>query len=149
MPLANKDIVRRLYREVWNEQKLEVADQLIAPSHGLSDPTVTGASTGPEAYKQQVRRFITAFPDLCFTVEDAINEKEKLVAAWTVTGTHEGEFMGVAPTHKKIFVNGITIHQICDGKILESQTMWDALALFQQIGVSLPLKDGKVSAALR
>lgn len=138
MPASNGEIVRRLYAEVWNQRKFDVADLLIAPSHALTDPTVSGSAVGPEAYKRQVRNFISAFSDLKFTVEDAISEREKLVAAWTVTGTHDGEFLGIAASGRKIFVNGITIHQIRNGKILDSLAIWDALALFQQIGAPLP-----------
>ncbi len=68
MTLPNKTIVRRLYQEVWNERKLDVADELISPSHALVDANASGAQTGPEAYKAQVMRLVSAFPDLKFRV---------------------------------------------------------------------------------
>jgi len=140
MPISNKDVVLRLYREVWNERKIELVDQLISKSHALNDPSVSGAAVGPEAYKRQVKRFLAAFPDLRFDVEETINEKDKLVAAWTISGTHQGEFYGVAATGKRVSVNGITINQIANGKIIESTVVWDGLGLLQQLGVPLPVK---------
>jgi steroid delta-isomerase-like uncharacterized protein len=142
MALSNKDVVLRLYRQAWNERKLELIDQLIADTHALNDPTISGAAVGPQVYKRQIERFLHAFPDLQFVVEETINEHDKLVAVWTATGTHQGEFYGLAPTHKKGSISGITIHQIAGGKIIESTVIWDGLGLLQQLGVSLPLKPG-------
>ncbi len=140
MSLSPKEVVRRLYKEFWNERKLEVADQLVSQSHALTSPHILGPTVGPAAYKKQIREFVTGFPDLRFTVEDTICEKDKIAAYWTLSGTHKGEFLGVAPTNKKVSITGITIHQIVDGKILDSQAMWDAISLFQQLGVALPFK---------
>jgi steroid delta-isomerase-like uncharacterized protein len=132
--LPNKTVVRRLYQEVWNERKLDVADELISPSHALVDPNASGAQTGPEAYKAQVMRLVSAFPDLKFRVQDMICDKDKVVAAWTISGTHKGEYNGITATNKKVLVEGITIHQISDGKILDSLVSWDLLGLLKKIG---------------
>ena len=134
MSWENKIVVRRLYEEVWNKRKLEVVDEVISPSHALHDPNVSGSQMGPEAYRQQVIRFTTAFPDLRFAIEDIVCEEDKLVVSWTISGTHKGEFMGIAPTDKKISVDGITINHIGHGKILDSNISWDALGLMRQLG---------------
>ena len=136
MAISNKDVVRRLYKEVWNERKLDVADEVISKSHALNDPTFTGSAVGPAAYKTQVRRFLAALPDLRFSVEEYICEKDKVVASWTITGTHKGEVLGIAPTNKKVSVAGITIHHLAGGKILDSQAIWDVQSVMVQLGVS-------------
>ena len=138
--ISNKDVVRRLYKEVWNDRKLHVADEIFSKSHALNDPTFTGSAVGPAAYKTQVQRFVAAFPDLKFSVEEYICEKDKVVAAWTISGTHKGEVFGIAPTNRKISVPGITIHQLSNGKILDSQAMWDALGVMVQLGHSQSAK---------
>jgi steroid delta-isomerase-like uncharacterized protein len=140
MSVSPKEVIRRLYMEGWNERKLEVIDQLVSQSHALSSPDVSGPTTGPATYKNEIATFLAGFPDLRFTVEETICEKDRIAASWTLTGTHKGEFFGIAPTNKKISVAGITIHQIVDGKILDSQAIWDAIGLFQQLGVELPIK---------
>jgi steroid delta-isomerase-like uncharacterized protein len=149
MSVSNKDVIRRLYQEVWNDQKLEVADQVISKTHALNEPTVVGAAVGPENYKRQAKRFITAFPDLRFTVDELLAEKDKVVAAWTLSATHKGEFLGLAPTGKRISVSGITIHHVADGKILDSYAIWDALTLLPQMDVVLPVRFEKWSASAR
>ena len=148
MSISNKDVVRRLYKEVWNERKLQVTEEVISKSHALNDPTFTGSAVGPAAYRTQVQRFVAAFPDLRFSVEEYICEKDKVVAAWTITGTHKGEVFGIAPTHKKVSVPGITIHQLAGGKTLDSQAMWDAHGLMVQLGVAHPAKmEARVATA--
>jgi steroid delta-isomerase-like uncharacterized protein len=146
---AHKDIFRRIYQDVWNDRKFELVEQVIAKSHALGDPTLTGSAIGPEAYRLQVERFVAGFPDLRFTVDDTVSEKDKMVVSWTITGTHKGEFLGLAPTNKKVSVSGITIHEIFNGKILESVAIWDALGLFQQLGLSLSAKAEKRAASSR
>jgi steroid delta-isomerase-like uncharacterized protein len=134
MPSDNKATVRQLYEEVWNKRRLELVDDIIAASHALHDPNATGSAIGPEAYKRQVARFVAAFPDLHLKMEDIVEEKDKVAVAWTVTGTHKGELMGIPATNKKIFVSGITIAHFANGKIMDSYISWDTLGLLQQIG---------------
>ncbi len=140
MAVTNKDVVRRLYREVWNERKLHVIDELLSRSHALLDPMIDSASVGPAAYREQVQRLTGAFPDLRFNVDEYICERDKVVAVWTITGTHKGPAFGIAPTNKRVTVPGISIHQLSEGKILDSQAQWDALGVMVQLGVSRPTK---------
>ena len=139
MSISPREVIRRLYKEFWNERKLEVIDQLVSQSHALLSPAMSGPTVGPAAYKKELATFVAGFPDSRM-VEETICEKDKIVASWTLTGTHKGEFFGIAPTNKRVSMMGITIHQIGDGKILYSQAVWDAISLFQQLGVELPMK---------
>jgi steroid delta-isomerase-like uncharacterized protein len=147
MPADNKSTVRRLYEEVWNNRRLEVADQIISPSHALHDNHQSDSDIGPEAYKRNVRRFVAAFPDLRFTVEDMIAENDKVVACWSISGTHKGEYRGIPATSKKVSFEGITINHVADGKIIDSFANWDALGLMQQLGVVPRLGQPKGASA--
>ncbi len=137
---AHKEIFKKLYQDVWNERKFEVIKEVISESHALGDPTISGAAVGPEAYRKQVDRFLAAFPDLRFMIDDTVSEKDKMVLAWRITGTHKGEFLGVPATGKKLTITGITINEISEGKILESAVIWDALGLLQEMGAEMPVK---------
>jgi steroid delta-isomerase-like uncharacterized protein len=147
MSAENKAIVRRLYEEVWNKRKLEVVKELISPSHALQGPNIFGSSMGPEAYKRQVLHFLEGYPDLHWTIEDTIAEKDKVVACWTMSGTHEGDFMGVPATNKKVSVDGMTIHHIVGGKIMDSNINWDALGMMQQLGAVPAMGQAKDASA--
>jgi steroid delta-isomerase-like uncharacterized protein len=134
MTPINKNVVRRLYEEVWNKRKPELITEVIASSHALHHPYSTGSAIGPEAYQQHYLTLVTGFPDLRLGIEDIITEGDKVVVSWTLTGTHKGEFMGVGPTNKKVSVDGITINHIGNGKIMDSYVSYDTLGLLRQIG---------------
>jgi len=144
---AYKLLFGRLYNSVWNERRLEYIEQVIAETHALGDPTVSGRGVGPAAYRRQVERFLNGLPDLKFIVDETISEGDKLVVYWTITGTHRGEFLGVPPTNKMVSITGITINQIANGKILESTVVWDGLGLMKQFGIELPIQYEMLVAA--
>ncbi|HKW64783.1 MAG TPA: ester cyclase [Candidatus Acidoferrum sp.] len=136
MPADNKSIVRRMYEEVWNKRNLEAAKELIAPSHAVQLFDAADSGIGPQAYVQNVVQFVRAFPDLKFTILDMVAENEKVVAFWNISGTHKGEFRGIAPTSKKVSVDGITMIQLEDGKIMDSYVSMDMWSMMQQLGAA-------------
>lgn len=135
MSPESQAVVRRLYEELWNNRRLEVANEVISPSHALHDPHLIGSAVGPDAYKRVCTQYIAAFPDLRFTVEDYICEEGKVVARWVISGTHKREFLGIPATNKKIFVEGVTIHQVANGKIIDSYLSLDYFGLLEQLGM--------------
>jgi steroid delta-isomerase-like uncharacterized protein len=148
MTADNNSIVRKLYEEVWNKRKLEVLNELVSPSHALHGPNFSGSSIGPEAYKRQVALFVAGFPDLRWSIEDTIAEKDKVVVVWNFIGTHKGEYMGVPATHKKVSIDGITIHEFANGRIMDSYANWDTWGLMQQLGM-IPAHGKPQSASAR
>lgn len=149
MAFNNKEIVRRLYKEVWNERRFQVAKELLSSTHALVDPIFTGSSVGPPAYLGQAHRLIDAFPDLRFHIDELLCEKDKVVVSWVASGTHRGELMGFPATNRKISITGITIHQLADGKILDSHAVWDAYCLYHQIGAVTMAKPEAHAASSR
>ena len=134
MPMENRALVRRLYEEVWNKRRLELLDELISPSHALQAPNVSGSEVGPQAYRRQVLALLKGFPDLQMTIEDIFGEDEKIVVEWTLSGTHDGKILGIPATHKKVSVDGVTIHHVANGKVIDSSANWNALSLMKQLG---------------
>jgi steroid delta-isomerase-like uncharacterized protein len=126
MSASNKVVARRIVEEIWNNRHLQLADELVAPSF---------MGGGPEAYKQAVHVYLTAFPDLHCEIQDMMAEDDKVVTRWRFTATHEGDLLGIAATWKRISVNGVTISRIRDGKVLEEWVSWDMLSLMRQLGV--------------
>jgi steroid delta-isomerase-like uncharacterized protein len=145
MLLDNKATVRRFYEEVWNKRRLNVVDQLLSPSHALNDPILSGSQIGPQLYKRRVAEFTASFPDLRFTIEDMIAEKGKVVVSWIFSGTHQDDFMSIPASGRRVSVEGITIHYVTQGKILDSFARWDALGLMRQLGDVSPLRQSIVA----
>jgi steroid delta-isomerase-like uncharacterized protein len=79
-----------------------------------------------------------AFPDFKSTIHSVIAENDDVVVHWTVQGTHEGRFLGLAPTHRPMKVSGTSIFLIRDGKIIEKWAEWNLLLLLEQLGVAIP-----------
>lgn len=143
----HKELFGRLYHSIWNERRLEFIEKVIAPTHALGDPTVSGGGVGPKAYRRQVERFLTGLPDLEFGVDDTLSDGDKFVVVWTITGTHKGDFLGVPATNKKVSFSGITINQVADGKVIESTVIWDGLGLLEQFGIRLPVRYEMLAAS--
>ncbi|MEM2901024.1 MAG: ester cyclase, partial [Thermoplasmata archaeon] len=76
---------------------------------------------------------LKGFPDLRFELKDTISDEKGVAVEWTLVGTHEGLFMGVQPTNKKIEVKGTTIFRISDHKIISAAEYWNPSLLFNQI----------------
>jgi steroid delta-isomerase-like uncharacterized protein len=131
----NKELVRRIYDELWNERKLEVAEELIAQDAVNYDTGLLPHPFGPEEMKGTVRMVTAGFPDNRHEVEEMIAEDDKVVVRCTLTGTHEGEFMGIPPTGRSIEVTEIHVYRLEDGKAVEHRVGRDDLGAMRQLGV--------------
>ena len=133
----NKALNRRFVEEVINQGNIEAIDELIDP--GVVDHAAPpGVPTGREGAKQFFAIVRSAFPDLHHTIEDMIAEGDKVVMRSTWSGTHQGEFMGIPATGRRVRVSAIDISRVADGRIVEHWEQSDALGLMQQLGVIPP-----------
>ena len=141
-PLTNDLMVmaQRSIEEAWNKGDLSVADELFAADVVHTGPPSTGAVTnGIEEQKQFITAVRTAFPDVKFTIDRGMLARaNRVTVQWTFSGTHQGEFMGVAATGKKVTNSGISILTFAKGKIVDTYAMWDPLNLWRQLGVAPP-----------
>jgi steroid delta-isomerase-like uncharacterized protein len=131
---VNKEIVRRLGVEPW-EGNTGVIDELVATDYVGHDPSQPEDQRGPEAIREFIATYLTAFPDGRITIDEQLAEGELVATRWTGRGTQEGELMGIPPTGKKVTVAGITISRVKNGKVAEEWTNWDTLGMLQQLGV--------------
>ena len=127
---ANKAIILSLY-EADNKKDLTILDEVISPR--FFDPTFK--LQGPEDYKQFETAFFKGFPDWIETIEDIIAEENKVWVRFTGTGTHRGEWRGLAPTGKKVTFRGVQIWRIVDGKVVSKDSILDLLDALRQLGV--------------
>jgi steroid delta-isomerase-like uncharacterized protein len=141
---ANKAVSRRLMEEVWGQGNVDVLDEIMTEDvvdHGAADP-----SGGRDAIKQAVTMIRRAFPDLHPVEIDFIAEGDKVVRRWTIAGTHEGDFLGLAPTGRPVRVTGINVDRIVDGQIVEYWHNFDMLGWLEQLGVAVPIELGSSSS---
>jgi steroid delta-isomerase-like uncharacterized protein len=141
--MENKEIARRFMEECWNKGDQAAMRELIADHCRYHDP----AFPGVENIAQHIAACRMGFPDLHFTTEDMIAERNEVVVHWTARGTHKGPFLGMQPTNGKCNVSGTSISRIEGGKITEHWADWNLMSLMQQLGLSAaPKAEEKVSA---
>ena len=133
----NKALVRRFTEEVFGKRNPAAIDEFLADDFVLH-AAPPGVTPDREGYKQWINTVFAAFPDLQSTTEDKIAEGDKVVLRVTNHYTHKGEYMGIAPTGKRVTVTAIIIQRIEGGKIVEMWHEMDALGLMQQLGVFPP-----------
>jgi predicted ester cyclase len=94
-----------------------------------------GQGPGRAGLKYAIGMLLRAFPDMKWTTDEQIAEGDKVVSRFSWTGTHQGEFLGIPPTQRKVTVWGVVIDVIRDCRFAESRLIMDTMSLMQQLGV--------------
>jgi steroid delta-isomerase-like uncharacterized protein len=132
----NKEIARRFYDECWNQGKVDRVDQYVAKDCRYHDPVFPALAPGVDSLKRHITMCRNAFPDLRFTLDDIIAERDEVVVHWTANGTQEGQFVGIAATRKTATVGGTSIYRIKNQRMVEQFVDWNLLTLLEQLGVA-------------
>jgi predicted ester cyclase len=139
MSQPTPEIVRRFYGEVMGDGQISALDELATVDYIEHDP-LPGQGEGLAGLKTRtsmLRDGLAAH----FTVEDVIEQGDKLVVRWTNSGKHVGDFFGIPPTGKSFSIAGIDIYRLQDGKLAEHWHVVDQLSLLQQLGL-IPVPEG-------
>ena len=146
---TNKALARRIWEEVFNQRKLDVADELIA-SQAVNHEAGPGApSRGPASLKAAVTWLSAAFPDMHMAIDDLLAEDDRVVVHTTMSGTHQGAFMGIPPTGRRFAQRQVHLLRIKDGKAVEHWAVRDDLGFLQQLGVGPLPSEAPLTASHR
>jgi predicted ester cyclase len=129
---ANIATFRRAIDEGWNNGNLAAIDELFAPDFVEHQ---AGIAPGREGVKGSIRALRTAFSDLRLEVEDAVAEGDTVWFRLHGAGTHDGPFMGMPATGRRIDVTVIDIARVVDGRLIEHWGVADRFTVAQQIGL--------------
>lgn len=134
----NEQLVVRVAEEVWNEGNLDVVDEFMTEESVAHLPGLDPIH-GPEAYKEQVQRYHTAFPDFHVEITDLFGDDDHVVVQYKMTGTHDGPLEGgtvaIPPTGKAVEVDGIVVVHFEDGHPVEEYNRSDSLTMLEQLGL--------------
>ncbi len=122
------------FGEAINSGNLEKLRDLVSQDVKDHDPA-PNQGPGPQGYIDFFSTMRNAFPDMKVDVETLVAAEDKVSFAYTLTGTHNGDFMGVPATNKKIKARGMQISRFRDGKMVERWGSSDELGILKQIGV--------------
>jgi predicted ester cyclase len=108
--------------------------------HGYSSRIRPGVA----GLRQHYTALLKGFPDLRVEVDDIIAEGEKVAHRFTFSGTHRGEFLGIAPTGKSVSAGGIQMNLFSGGKCIEVWSVHDTFRFLSEIGAVPQLRDRRV-----
>jgi steroid delta-isomerase-like uncharacterized protein len=145
MSKRNVELAHRWFEEVWNNRRLEVIDEMASRDALGEGQLHHGAPINIEQFREFARELQQAFPQLHLKIEDTIAADDRVVIRWHTEMVHEGAFMGVAATGRKVSLTGITILRFAEGKIVQGWDNWDQLGLLAQIG-AIPERFAPVAA---
>lgn len=134
-PEENETLVNRYWSEVWTAGGDAATAELLA-SDELHHWGIGGDTTGTDAFNERLRLFLTAFPDIAFTVDLVVAEDDLAASLWTATGTHSAEWQGIPATGVEVTWSGVNIFRFECGKIAESWGEADHISLRQQLGAT-------------
>jgi len=129
---ANLETAERWTTEVWNNQDLDVLDEIASEDiihHGAAFPDVSGT----DALKDSLTRQFEAFPDLTLNIDDAFADENVAVVRWSGTATQGGEFLGELGSGASVNLTGVNIYRLDCGQIVESWSEMNTLDVLYQI----------------
>ena len=129
----NLAIARRFLLDAFSGGNLDLLDDLLAPSY-IDHNAPPGLPPGPAGIKLLLGGFRQAFPDVRFTIDTALADNAQVAVCYTVQGTHQGAFLGLAPTGRAVTFTGISVYRIAGDQMQEAWVCYDTFGLLQQLG---------------
>ncbi len=130
---GNKELVLRMYSEFDRGTLPEFGHSISAD---FAAHVMGNMSMDWEGFLDFGSQFLSAFPDGRHVFDQVLVDGDHVVTVGRYLGTHEGELMGVAPTHRKISLAVIHLDRVVDGRIVEHRGIANAMDLMAQLGVS-------------
>lgn len=130
---AAKAVVRRNTEEVQGKGRFDVFEELFADDFvdHTPQPNMTPDKAGVRKLYGYIRH---AFPDFHPKIHWQLADGDRVITYKTYYGTHEGDFLGIAPTHRKIHFETVDVMRVRDGKITEHWGVGNLFSLMQQLG---------------
>ncbi len=128
MSEANKEVVRRVYYELFNNDRFELIPELYCEDCVARDPANTQTLNGHDTLLELLRAYRTALPNHQYEVLDLVAEGDKVCIRWMVD----------VDTERDLEVEGLSIVRFRDGRICEIWQHWDNLGLLKKLGAVDP-----------
>jgi predicted ester cyclase len=127
-------LVRELHR-IWNQGDIDAIPSVYSKEFIGHWPKGwrTGDSHGHAGIRTAIARIRTAFPDWNEEILDLIVSRDRVVSRYLSTGTHHGDFAGIAPTGRCVKFEEISIYRVTDDRIIEQWCLSDDLLCSNQL----------------
>lgn len=126
-------VVREAFLETMGEGEVDAVAEYFADT--VEYYRSSGELAGRSDLESDIAMFHAAFPDLEGDIQRIMSGDDKVSFLYKLTGTHEGEFEGIPPTHQEMDAKGAAIARVEDGEITEYRIVFDNLGMLEQLGV--------------
>jgi len=135
--MTEKDNLQLAHKAIAaiNAHDIDSYLQQIDDSYIGESETLPGPVHGREGARKMLQTLFQGFPDLRYEVEQILASGDHIIVRSLLTGTHKGEFAGVAPTNKKASWRACTVVELRNGKAIRSRVYADNVSLLRQLGV--------------
>jgi predicted ester cyclase len=132
----NKALIRRYMQAIDDNQTSDwsILDDYLAEDFVAHNPQIPGTGLDRQAWKEAAEIFRTATPGV-HEIKMQVAEGDLVVSYIAARGVHRGEILGIPATNKEVETEGIAIHRVRDGKIVEYWSVVDVARVLQQMGV--------------
>ena len=130
------DVARQWY-EAFNTKDPTIIDKIV-DRDWVDIPSPPGTPPGPQGLRDLFTQLTTAFPDLHLTIEDVLQDGDKVVVRSTITGTHRGTLFGMPAKGRRLSIQAVDIHEIRNGKIVRTWHTEDWMTGLRQLGITGP-----------
>lgn len=127
----------RLMREAFaslQRHDLDACTALMTPDFVINIAGMPAARRGIPAWRRHARTMLTAFPDVRLSLHDVVAAGDRVAVRMTLSGTHQGEFMGIRATGRRVEYESSEIYRIEGGLIAEEWICSDMMTLLSQLG---------------
>ena len=138
--MTNKEIVTCFYEVIVSQNLLHELDEYISESCVLN----TGGCIFPLGIKGMEQHLLDVrktYPDYTMKIIRQFADGGYVVSEFTMEGTHEGEWIGMKPSHKRLTFSGVNIDKVEDGKIMEHGGAVNTFETLYEAGL-IKSKDG-------
>ncbi|MGW4529114.1 ester cyclase [Amycolatopsis sp. NPDC004378] len=122
--------------ELINAGETDAGVLMMFAEDAIDHDPAPGQAKGRDGFRDFFRTLFSAFPDAHLEPATLVADEDLVCLAYTLTGTHRGEFQGVAATGRKIKVRGVQIGRFENGQIVERWGSTDELGILRQLGAA-------------
>ena len=138
----NKALILKWYEEL-DKANIDACMEMFSPDFLWYAPSNSPTPMSKKKSQEYMIEGSKAFPKMIHKIEEIMTAGDKVIARTVDYLTHEGEYLGIPATGKKIEFSVIIIFQVKDGKIVEIREEVDLLGAFQQVGMEPKPKEGE------
>jgi predicted ester cyclase len=141
----NKELVRRLIEEGFNQGNLDAVDEIVSPDVVTHNPIILDAPSGSDSIRGGIELIHNAFSDINVEIHEILAEGDRVATFLQMSGTNTGDYRRGGATNKSLSFRAFFIWRVADGKLVESWGLADRFDALQQLGI-IPSDDelGKV-----